>query len=127
MDIIKYLLASINESKVVAGIAIVSLNLLTKHVEMGIRDSQAMAIRLGAMREMLIFAMVFVATRDVVISVIVAATFTLFTAYLFNEESSLCIVPDRMRHLRDMATREKLRTSMTDGQAGPAKWESGPV
>lgn len=107
LEWMKDAIASVNESKLAAGVAIIALNILTKHVELGLTDSQATAIKLGALREMLIFAMTFVATRDMVVSIILTASFTVLTAFLFNEESSLCVMPERMRKLRAIADRNR--------------------
>ena len=45
------------------------------------------------MRRILIFTIVFIATKDILISLIVTAVFVILVLNLFNQDSPLCILP----------------------------------
>jgi len=54
---------------------------------------------------MLIFAISWMGSRDILIALALTAIFTVLTDHLFNEESSLCIIPQKYRqyqHLLDL-------------------------
>jgi len=50
----------------------------------------------------LIFAMAWMGTRDIYNALGLTAIFTILSDYLFNEESSLCIVPHKYRVLHKL-------------------------
>ena len=50
-------------------------------------------------RRLLIFTIAFIATRDVVVSLIITATFVIIVLNLFNDESEYCILPKTYRAL----------------------------
>jgi len=49
-------------------------------------------------RELMIFAICFVGTRDIVTAFIMTSVFILLNDYMFNEKSAVCIIPKRYRH-----------------------------
>ena len=50
-------------------------------------------------KQLLIFAMAWMGTRDIYAALGLTAVFTILSDYLFNEDSSLCIVPYKYRVL----------------------------
>jgi hypothetical protein len=48
-------------------------------------------------REVLIFAVCWMATRDLYLSIILTASFYVLTEHLFNEESNFCVLPEKYR------------------------------
>ena len=84
---------SLNNSKFVIGIMMLLLNIGYKYIELGLTKTQEQAIRNALGREVLIFAIVFMGSRDIVTSTLMTAAFIILSDYLFNEKSKLCIVP----------------------------------
>tara|TARA_Y100000389_G_scaffold203683_1_gene253016 strand:+ start:7075 stop:7527 length:453 start_codon:yes stop_codon:yes gene_type:complete len=84
---------SLNNSKFVIGIMMLLLNIGSKYIELGLTKTQEHAIRNALGREVLIFAIVFMGTRDIVTSTLMSAAFIILSDHLFNEKSKLCIVP----------------------------------
>ena len=82
-----------NQNKLVLGIMMLLLNLGSKYVEIGLTKTQEQALRNGLGREVLIFAIVFMGTRDIVTSIILTASFIILSDYLLNEKSSMCLLP----------------------------------
>jgi len=54
-------------------------------------------------KQILVFAMAWMATRDIYTALILTAVFTVLSDYLLNEESRLCIVPHNYRILHKLA------------------------
>jgi hypothetical protein len=50
-------------------------------------------------KQLLVFAMAWMGTRDIYAALGLTAVFTILSDYLFNEESRLCIVPHKYRVL----------------------------
>lgn len=91
----------INNSPYLAGIAMIILNIGSKYVEMGFSKTQEQALKAGIAREILIFSMLFMATKDVIISILMTAAFNILSDHLLNDQSSLCIMPERLKALSD--------------------------
>lgn len=102
MDIKKSMsrgLAMLNSSPLLAGLAMLMLNIGSKYVEIGLTKTQEQALRNGIARELLIFAMVFMGTKDIILSVIMTASFIILSDYIFNENSSFCVIPRYLRRI----------------------------
>lgn len=102
MDIKKtasQLLVMLNNSPLLAGLAMLMLNIGSKYVELGLSKTQEQALRNGIARELLIFAMVFMATKDIVLSTVMTASFIVLSDFLFNENSRFCVIPQYMRRI----------------------------
>jgi hypothetical protein len=93
----------LNESKLFTGIMMIMLNIGSKYVIVKLSKSQEAYIRNYIARELLIFSVCWMGTRDIYTSIILTASFFVLTQHLFNEESSYCILPTKYRefHLFD--------------------------
>ncbi len=97
------LISSLNNSKLLMGLAMLLLNVGSKYIEIGLSRTQEQALRNALGRELLIFAVVFTATRDIVTSVLMTAAFVILSTFIFNENSRFCLAPHAMRRLRAVA------------------------
>ena len=97
----KYL-HNINESKILAALSMLLLNIGSKYIELKISDSQAEYMRNEIGREILIFAMVFVGTKDIILSIIVTAAFIILANTVFHEESNYCLLPEKYKKLNSV-------------------------
>jgi hypothetical protein len=84
----------INESKIFAGVMVIILNVSTKFVPMKISKSMEAFLRHTFSRNLLVFAICWVGTRDILISLCITAIFILLMDFLLNEESYFCILPE---------------------------------
>ena len=50
----------------------------------------------------LIFSLLWMGTRDIVISLILTAVFVLLANYLFNEESRFCLMPNKLKEIKEL-------------------------
>ena len=89
----------INTSKLFAGILMILMNVGSKYIEIGLTKSQEQALRTGLGREIIIFCVVFLGTRDLVLSIIMTSAFIILSDYIFNENSKFCIMPAHMKKI----------------------------
>jgi hypothetical protein len=83
---------SLNQSKYFAGIMMLVLNLGSKYITMELSESQDELLKNKIIRRFLVFTVVFVATRDILVSLILTGIFIILVSGLFNENSSYSIV-----------------------------------
>ena len=94
-------LQGINESKFMAGIAMLMLNIGSRYVSIGLSKSQEEYLTTSLARQMLIFSVAFIGTKDLVISLVLTIVFIIFADYVFNEKSKFCVIPKQMRKLHN--------------------------
>jgi hypothetical protein len=92
-------LKHINESKFVIGIAMILLNIGSKYVDFKFTKSQEQMLRNGIAREILIFTIVFMGTRDILYAILLTAAFIILSQYVFNEKSQYCLVSDKFKKI----------------------------
>jgi len=95
-------LSGLNNSKFFAGLVMILLNIGSKYITIKISKSQEAYLRNNVARQILIFAIVWMGTKDVLIALAITAVFHVLTAYLFNEESNWCIIPKHLRQFEDV-------------------------
>ena len=95
-------LNAINKSKFVLGITMLLINIGSRYIELGFTKTQEQALRNGLGRELLIFSIIFMATHDIVISIMMTALFIILSDYLFNEKSRFCVLPARLQRIAEM-------------------------
>ena len=97
-------LGALNNSKFFAGLVMIMLNIGSKYITIELSKSQEEYLRNSIGRQMLIFAISWMGSRDIVTALILTAAFNILAGHLFNEESSYCIIPRTYRkftHLID--------------------------
>ena len=88
---------SLNNSKYFAGIVMILLNVGSKFVPISFSKSLEEYLKNGLSKQMLVFAMAWMGTRDIYTALGLTILFTIFSEYIFNEESRLCIIPDKYK------------------------------
>jgi hypothetical protein len=99
----------LNNSKFFAGVVMILLNIGSKFITIQFSKSTEEYMKYTISKQLLVFAMAWMGTRDIYAALGLTAVFTILSDYLFNEESSLCIVPHKYRVL------EKLMDTNNDG------------
>ena len=79
----------------------ICLNIGSKFITVKLSPSQEEFMKNYVAREILIFAVCWMGTRDVLISLLITIAFFIITEYLFHEESSLCIAPSFLKKIKD--------------------------
>ena len=88
----------INNSKIFAGIIMIMLNIGSKYITIKLSKSQEEYFKNSIARQLLIFSIVWMGTRDVILSLFLTATFIVLTDHLFNEESNFCVIPASLKN-----------------------------
>ena len=93
-------LRHVNESKFVIGIAMILLNIGSKYVDFKFSKTQEQMLRNNIAREILIFAIVFMGTRDIRYAILLTAAFIILSEYVFNEKSKYCCFQKHMKKIK---------------------------
>lgn len=86
---------AINNSKIFAGIIIIVMNIASKFVVFKLSKSMEAYLKYTFSRNILVFAMAWMGTRDIYVAFFMTILFIICTTYLFNEESPLCCLPEQ--------------------------------
>jgi len=89
----------LNNSKFFAGIVMILLNVGSKFITIQFSKSSEEYMKYTVSKQLLVFSMAWMGTRDIYTALGLTAVFTILSEYLFNEESNLCIVPQKYRIL----------------------------
>lgn len=95
-------LNAISNNKFFIGLAILILNVGSRYVELNISKSQQAYIRNTISREIFLFAVVFVGTRDIITALIMTATLVILSDTVFNINSKYCMIPEKYKKLEDV-------------------------
>ena len=90
-------ITNLNNSKIFAGLMIITLNIASKFVTFRFGKSTEMYLKYTFSRQILVFAMAWMGTRDIYIAAALTAVFILLFDFLFNENSSLCVLPNEFK------------------------------
>ena len=89
----------LNNSKFFAGVIMILLNVGSKFITIQFSKSTEEYMKYSLSKQILVFAMAWMGTRDIYAGLGLTAVFTILSDHLFNEESSMCIVPHKYRVL----------------------------
>lgn len=89
----------LNNSKFFAGVIMILLNVGSKFIQIQFSKSTEEYMKWSVSKQLLIFAMAWMGTRDIYASLGLTGVFTILSDFLLNEESNLCIVPHKYRIL----------------------------
>jgi hypothetical protein len=102
LDFIHNHIMFLNNSKFFAGIVMILLNIGSKFIAIQFSRSTEEYLKLNVTKQILVFSMAWMGTRDIYTSLILTAVFTVLSDHLFNEESPYCIVPKNIRVLTNI-------------------------
>jgi len=97
-----YYVNSLNNSKFFTGVVMLMLNIGSKYITINLSKSQEAYLRNSIGHQILIFAICWMGTRDIIISLILTGIFIVLTQHLFNENSNFCIIPKNWRKLENI-------------------------
>ncbi len=82
-----------NSNKYILGIMIILINIGARYIGSELTDFQHKVLNHKFVRRLLIFLVIWMGTRDIVVALILTATFIILVNGLFNENSKFCIIP----------------------------------
>lgn len=89
----------LNNSKFFAGVVMILLNVGSKFISIQFSKSTEEYLKMNVTKQLLVFSMAWMGTRDIYTSLVLTAVFTILSDHLFNEESPYCCVPEKYRIL----------------------------
>ena len=92
----------LNNSKFFAGVIMILLNIGSKFITIQFSKSTEEYMKWSVSKQLLVFAMAWMGTRDIYTALGLTAVFTILSDFLFNEEHPLCIVPHKYRVLHKL-------------------------
>lgn len=93
----------LNNSKFFAGVVMILLNVGSKFISIQFSRSSEEYLKMNVTKQLLVFAMAWMGTRDIYTALVLTAVFTILSDHLFNEESPYCCVPHKYRILAKIA------------------------
>ena len=86
--------AAINQSKIFAGLMIITINLASKFVNFKLSKTMESYLKFTFSRDILIFAIMWMGTRDIIVATFMTLLFIFIMDFLLNEDSIFCILPE---------------------------------
>ena len=80
----------------------IMLNIGSKYVTIELSKSQEEYLRNSIGRQLLIFGISWMGSRDILIALGLTAVFNVLANHLFNEESRFCIIPKEYRNFKHL-------------------------
>jgi len=102
LDYINDHILFLNSSRFFAGVVMILLNIGSKFISVQFSKSAEEYLKFAITKQILVFAMAWMATRDIYTSLVLTAVFVILSEFLFNEESTFCIVPHDYRVLNKL-------------------------
>ena len=93
----------LNNSKFFAGVVMILLNIGSKFITIQFSKSTEEYLKINVTKQLLVFAMAWMGTRDIYTALVLTAVFTILSDHIFNEESPYCCVPDKYKILAKIA------------------------
>lgn len=89
----------VNDSKILIGCIMIIMNVASKYVDFGFSKAQESALRNSVGRELIIFAACFMGTRDIVLSILLTASFSILANIFLHDNSDYCLVPNYLQKM----------------------------
>jgi hypothetical protein len=99
---------SLNNSKFFAGAMMLLMNLGARNIAMELSEMHEKILNHKFVRRLLVFVLVFYATRDVKVSIIITIVFIILVSGIFNEDSDFCILPTKNIDKNRKITKDEL-------------------
>jgi hypothetical protein len=80
-----------------------TMNIGSKYVMIDLSKTQENYVKYSLGRQLVIFSILWIGTRDIFISLVLTAIFILLVDYIFNENSKYCIIPDKYKEIQNIA------------------------
>ena len=87
----------VNNSKIFAGLMIITLNIVSKFVNIKLSRTMEAYLKFSFSRSILVFAIAWMGTRDIYIALFITAVFIVVTEYLLHEDSSFFVLSEDFR------------------------------
>lgn len=93
MDILNEAVNSLNSSTFFAGIMMICLNIGSRYIQINLDESTESYIKYALTKEILVFTISWMATRNIYMALMLTAVFVVLADYILNEKSKYCLLP----------------------------------
>ena len=90
---------SINSNRYFFAFMMLLLNIGARYIEIDLDNSHKKFLSSKVIRRLLIFTVAFIATRDVIASLIITSCFVIIVLNLFNIKSRYCLLPKNISEI----------------------------
>jgi hypothetical protein len=90
----------LNNSALFAGLVMLIMNVGSRYVQINLSESTEEYLKHILKKEMLVFAIAWMGTKNIYYSLIITTCFTLLADHFTNEDSEYCILPTHFKELR---------------------------
>jgi len=95
LDYLHNNIKAMNDSKIFAGLMIITLNIASKFVTIKLSKTMESYLKYTFSRDILVFAITWMGTRDIYIALFITLVFILCMDFLLNEDSMFCLLPEQ--------------------------------
>ena len=88
----------LNANKLLAGFCMIAMNIGSRYIELKLTKGQELLLK-NIAREVLIFTIAFINTKDILSSIIITIIFIVLANYLLNEDSKYNVLPNKYKQL----------------------------
>ena len=113
---------TLNSSKVFAGIMIITLNIVSRFVNIKLSKTMESYLKYTFSKYVLVFTIAWMGTRDIYIALFIMGCFIIISDFLLDEESIFCVLPEEFKdhHLTILEENENME-NVTDEEIAKAK------
>ncbi len=101
-----YYYTSLNNNKFFAGVIMLIMNIGAKYASIEFSKTQEQYLKNIFSKQLIIFATAWVATHDIIISIILTASFVVLSDFLINPESQLCMLPKKYKTMHTILKKD---------------------
>jgi uncharacterized membrane protein len=124
-DLLDYLhnnVQAVNNSKIFAGLMIITLNIVSKFVNIKLSKTLEAYLKYTFSKQILVFAIAWMGTRDIYIALLITVVFVICTEYLFHEDSYFFVLPEEFKNYHiSLLENETNKEFVTDEDIKKAK------
>ena len=113
---------ALNSSKIFAGIMIITLNIVSRFVNIKLSKTMESYLKYTFSKYVLVFTIAWMGTRDIYIALFIMVCFIIISDFLLDEESFFCVLPEEFKdhHLTILEENENME-NVTDEEITKAK------
>tara|TARA_B100000073_G_C23529637_1_gene491472 strand:+ start:43 stop:456 length:414 start_codon:yes stop_codon:yes gene_type:complete len=93
------IIKNLNESKMMAALALLVLNIGSKHIDIELTPAQLVILRHSLTKQLLIFSIAWIGSKDIYTALVVTCGFFILTEILLNGKSNLNILPTKLKKM----------------------------
>jgi hypothetical protein len=114
---------AINNSKIFAGLMIITLNIVSKFVNIKLSKTMEAYLKFSFSRQILVFAIAWMGTRDIYIALFITFVFIICSEYLFHEESRFFMLSEEFKdyHISLLDNEDLNKEKVTEEDVRKAK------